>query len=462
MPSLTEKIRKSEFYYLFNSKDELAVGRRAMYLYNILITVTNAIITGVLYVAFLTVNGINIVDVSIITFIPYVAWGVSLFTPMIYSKIKRRRGLLIFNTTFYYTCIILATTIMPNYVSDPGERTAWFAVLLLAGNISNALFGSGATAWHIHYISNERSRTGYIAYTNIAITFVSTVVSITAALLADSLRGSPIQGTVINTMRYFAYTLALIATLYLWLRPRREYPYPVQDKKIKLLDVIRVPISDKAFINTVLIFFIYNFVANVNSGSWSYYVMNTLGYKLIYMYVINVAYSFSYIFMLSKWRRAVNKHNYFKVYLFAMLVTAALEIPMGLTRSGTVWLYLATSVLQGINLVGVSYINSNLFYINLPEGKTDTCIVFWNLGTNIFALLGSLAGTAFIAFTEKTGPYRLNFDFLFLHVRDYTMYGSQLLVYIKGTLFVLMSIFIVIAMRRMKNEAKCSSCGTDK
>ncbi len=443
------KIKKeSEFHYLFNFHDELAVGRSALYIYNILIAITNAIITGVIYTAFLTVNGINIVNVSIITFIPFVAWVFSLFTPLIYSHVKRRRGLLLFNTTFYYSCIVLATTIMPHFVSSPTARTYWFAGFLLAGNISNALFGSGSTAWHIHFISEERSRTGYIAYTNITNTAVSTIVSITAALAADALSGSPKQALIIEIMRYVAYALALISTFYLWLRPKTEYPYHAPKSKVRFLDVIRDPISAKAFRYTSLVLFFYNFVSNVNAGSWTYYVMNTLHYKMIIMYSINIVYSLAYIFMLKWWRRSVARHNYFKVYLFAMAVSMLLEIPMALTRPNTVWIYIITSVLQGINLVGTSYIKSNLFYINLPEGKTDTCIVFWNLGANIFALFGSLAGTWFIALTERTGPYLLNFDFLFLHVHDYLIYGSQLLVYIKSFLYLLLCVFIVFAMRQ--------------
>ncbi len=450
MAKKVNKSKDSEFRFLFNFHDELAVGRSALYIYNILITITNAIITGVMYTAFLTVNGINIVNVSIITFIPFVAWVFSLFTPMIYARIKRRRGILLFNTTFYYTCVVLATTVMPYFVKNPTDRTIWFAVLLLAGNISNALLGSGSTAWHIHYISEERSRTGYFAYTNIANTAVSTIISISAALAADALSGSPKQAVIINIMRFGAYVLALVSTLYLWLRPKNEYPYPVPKNKVKFLDVLRDPISAKAFRYTSLIFFIYNFAANVNAGSWSYYVMNTLHYKLIIMYSINIAYSLAYIFMLGRWRRSVSKHNYFKVYLFATAVAMLLEIPMAITRSGTIWIYIVTSILQGINLVGISYINSNLFYINLPEEKTDTCIVFWNLGANIFALIGSLAGTWFISFTERTGPYVINFDFLFIHVHDYTIYGSQLLVYIKSFLYLLLCLFIIYSMRKMK------------
>jgi len=446
----------SEFRYLFNFKDELATGRKTMYIYNILITVTNSLITGVMYTAFLTLNGINIVNVSIITFIPYVAWIFSMFTPIIYSRIKRRRALLVFNTTFYYTCIIFATTIMPKFVSDPTQITIWFAVLLLVGNISNALFGSGSTAWHIHYISEERSRTGFIAYSNIAITVISTVVSISSAIIADSLQGSPKQAIIISVMRYIAYVVALMATLFLWLRPKVEYPYPKSKKKLKFLDVIKDPISSKAFLYTALIFFLYNFVTNVNAGSWNYYVMNTLGYKMIIMYTNGMAYMLSYVFLLSRWRKSVVKHNYFKVYLLAISVSMLLEIPMGLTRSGTVWIYIITSILQGINIVGVSYINSNLFYINLPLESTDTCIVFWNLGTNIFALIGSLAGTFFISFTEKTGPYNINFNFWFIQIENYTMYGSQLLVYIKSFLYLLLGIFIIFAMRninRIKAQA---------
>lgn len=454
MAKLVDKFRKSEFHYLFNSKDELAAGRQAMYIYNIVITITNALITGVMYTAFLTECGVNMVEVTIIAFVPYIAWFFSLFTPMIYARVKRRRALLIFNTTFYYTCVVLATTLMPRFVADPAQRTVWLAVLLLTGNISNALFGSGSTAWHIHYIPDERSRTGYVGHTNIAVTLTSTVVSLTAVLLADSLRGSPMSGPVIDAMRYGAFVLAILSTLFLWLRPRSEYYYHSFGREVKFLDLFKVPLSNKAFLNTSIIFFLYSFTANVNADSWSFYVLNTLEYSMISMYSIHFVYSLAYLFMLKYWRGAVSRQGYYKIYLLSIVVSVILEIPMALTRPDTVWIYVATSTLQGINLVGTSYINSNLFYINLPEGQTDSCIVFWNLGSNICILLGRFAGSRFIRLTELTGPYTLNLDFLFLRFRDYPLYGSQLLVCIKAALYLLLCGYIIYALRAGKGAKR--------
>ena len=108
--------------------------------------IAHALTNGALYTAFLAENGIDIVRVGIITFIPYITWLLSFFSPLILSKFRMRQKVLLFNDTMYYVCVVLATTVMPKIVQDPGQKTFWFAVFLFVGNLVNALFGSGCVS----------------------------------------------------------------------------------------------------------------------------------------------------------------------------------------------------------------------------------------------------------------------------------------------------------------------------
>ena len=124
MGKLKEKFIYSDFYRVFNWKSDQGKGCSALLINTLLMGVANVFFAGVFYTGFLAFNGIDIVRVGIIAFIPYIAWILSLFSPMILSKFKRRRGLLLFNAMFYYLTVVLGTTVMPLFAFSvaPSQR----------------------------------------------------------------------------------------------------------------------------------------------------------------------------------------------------------------------------------------------------------------------------------------------------------------------------------------------------
>ena len=111
-----DRLVYSDFHRVFNFKTEESKGASILLINTALSNIANAVVSGTLYTAFLVANGIDIVKVGIITFIPYMTWALSIFSPMIMSHFKTRRAVLLFNSVFYYTCVVLATTVMPMLV----------------------------------------------------------------------------------------------------------------------------------------------------------------------------------------------------------------------------------------------------------------------------------------------------------------------------------------------------------
>ena len=145
-------IKNSMFCQLYNLKDEYSTGRAMILISQMLFAVGNIFISGTFYTAFLMESGIDIVQVSILSIIPNVCWLFGLFAPKVFAKIKRRRGILLFNHLFYYTCMVLLPNLIPVFVEDTGMRTVCFAVLLVVANVVNSIFASGASAWHIRFL----------------------------------------------------------------------------------------------------------------------------------------------------------------------------------------------------------------------------------------------------------------------------------------------------------------------
>ncbi len=432
MAAIFDKIRYSDFFRVFNFSDDLAKGRSFLLINTLISSIANVFISGVFYTGFLALNGIDIVRVGVIAFIPYIAWGISLFSPVLLSKIKKRRFILIANIIFYYAMVVIATTLMPLFVQDYGRRTLWFAVFLFLGNASNALFGSGAAAWHINFLPKGDDRNIYFSYSNLISALVGTTTAITASIIADRLAGSPRQAMIITNSRYLAAAVLVISAMLLYLVPK-EYPYTNINKKITALDIIRLPLRSRKFLLTASIAMLWSGFANINSSTWIYYVLNTVQLGYTYTYIGSIVNAVCSAFLLRYWRRAISLYSWFTMLLFTVFCTASLEFLIAFSTSQTKWVYVTVSILQGFISVGTSLVFANMFYVNLPKGNTDVYITFWNFSANISVLIGSVFGTAFLSLTEPHGPWQ---------ILGLPFHGSQFLVLIKAVTLLGLCVYI--------------------
>lgn len=432
--TVMRKFGNSDFSRLFNFRDERSRGRSVLLLYNFFICIASNLSAGTFSTGFLTANGIDIVRVGIIGFIPYIAWVFGPLSPKFLSRFRRRRTLLLCNHIFFYFTTIVATTVMPSFVTDPAARTVWFGILLFLGHSSNALIGSGATAWHINFLPDGADRNIYFSYLNLTNSFVGTAAAIGASVLADSLAGSPRQYEIIVAMRIISFVLFLAGGALLYLIPS-EYPYPKPKKSVTVHDIITVPLHSRKFLLTVLIGVFWYIVCNLNSGTWVYFTLNTVGVSYVLTYTNQVACALGNVFLLRWWRGLINRYSWFRMLFLGVAVKAVLEFSLGFVSRGTIWVYILVFLLEGVNLVGTNLIFANLFYLNLPKENTDVCAAFWNLALNFSVLIGSMLGTWFISLMGSAQPLWYLFGSL-------PFYSSQLLVWIKAGLLLLLCGYI--------------------
>lgn len=321
---------------------------------------------------------------------------------------------------------------MPFFVTDFAQRTFWFAFFLFLGNASNALIGSGVTAWHMNFLPEGYDRNVYFSYQNLISSVVGTFVAIISSVVIDSLKGSLLQGCVITILRLIAVVFFIIDGFLLYLIPR-EFPYIKPKDKIKVSNILIIPLRAKKFILTAIIMISWNFISNVNSNTWNYYVLNTVGVGYTYMFVGSIVNAIGGIFLLRYWRKAIIRYSSFNIIFITIFITGLLEVFIAFATNQTKWVYVVVSVLQGLNSIGINLVFANLFYMNLPNENTDIFTTFWNFTANISILAGSVLGTLFISITEKHGNWIL-FGLPF--------YGSQFLVWIKFILFMVVCIYL--------------------
>ena len=446
--TLLSRYRNSLFAQLYNYTDEYSTGRACILWSNFLGSVCGIFTSGTFYTAFLMENGIDIVQVGVISFIPYISWIFNLLTPRLFAKIKKRRFILLFSNVFYYSCVVLATTVMPNFVTDTGKRTVWFAVLLLLGNSVNALLGGGATAWHIRFLpKRDDHRSFHLSTVYFIYNLVSTVTALGAAALADALSGSPMEGQIITVLRYVSFALAILNTLQMYLIPK-EYPYEITPGQ-KLRDVFTVPLKNRKFLLTIFIAVMWQLNSNFTANTYSYYLLDTLkiGYSLTYLN--SVVCVVSSLFLMSVWNRAVRRFGWFKVMAFNCFFNVLMDFFAACATEHTVYLYIISATISGLNLLGAQKSLAQMFYINLPKKDTDLYNTFYNFVLYLGCLVGGMVGTWALSALQSFGE-----TLPFFGVQIWPM---QLLTAIRGVFFGLLGVYVVLMEARLQPDASTTA-----
>ena len=431
---IQRKIRESSFLRLFNMKDEYSKGRSMLLVWTITAAIANVFVSGTFQTAFLAQNGIDIVRVGIITMIPYMSWILGVFSPKILQKFKSRKGPMIFKHCFYYVCVILASTIMPYFVEDYTARTVWFGVLMFVGNIPQALVGTGATAWHMHFIPEGEDRSIYYSITNIINNVSGVATAVFASLAADRLSVNPNYPTILNVLRMISFVVLMVGAVFLFVIPK-EFPYEVSAQTYKITDTIIKPLKAKKFMLTITIALLWNCIHSFNGGTWNYYLLDTVKMPYIMTYLCSIIITVGSFFLFGKWRKMVEKYSWNTVMCFVVVIAAISEIMVSFTTEHTLWVFVIVCFVSGINNIGIQLVFADIFYMNLPKEDTDLYSVFYNFAVNIFVLIGQIFGTWLLAIMEKPdGAHNVLFGLPF--------YASQYLTWIKAVCLFAMAVYV--------------------
>ena len=416
---------------MFGFGEERARGRSCMMISAVFEHMISSLSTGVFYTSFLMINGIDLVNIGIIAFVPYIANCFSIFSPSILERFKKRKGVLAAARIAVHTLNLLGITVLPNFVHDPGARVAWFVVLVFLSNIINGLFSSGYSVWQVNFIP-ENVRADFFSIRIFVQSLVGNIFALCSSILADALIGSAYEQTVIIAFRYLAYGLGLLDVLILSLP--KEYPYAQTTAKPRLRDIVVKPFRHKKFVLTVGIVFIYTFCNNVPAGSLNYYLLNNIGIAYTFIYFISVLYPLFLAFGLPLWKRLIGRVGWFKTFAISELTLFPTYVMYAfVTRNNYLWLWFALRLMQHLFGIGAGVSNANMLYINLPKEDQTNYSAFHTLATNIAAFLGMMAGTGFIAaFPDLALPFA---------GMEFTNVQVLLLVQAFGALLVPLAIF---------------------
>jgi len=376
---------------IYSTKEEKAKGRLITLGSSLAASFYNVFITGIFYTGFLTMYGIDITGAGIISFIPYIGGLFSLFSPFILERIKKRKLILLLSKIYFYFMYIVATNLMPLFVTDTSQRLTWFIVILFLAYSVYSIFSPGFTPWfYKFYPEDNEKRTKFLVLNQIFSTIMSSFILFFSGIITDAVQGSAFQEQLILGLRYAAFVMVLLDVI--MQACAKEYPYP-HTSLPKIKEIFTLSFKYKKFLYCMLLMFAWNFIANLNNGTWTYHLLNHFDFSYTLMNTISLCYTFILLFTQGFWKKILRNHGWVKTFGISVLLFAPTEIPMFLMTKDTTWMWVPTALIQNIISVGINFAYANIFYMNLPEDKATVHTVFNAMGCNLFALLGMMTGT---------------------------------------------------------------------
>ena len=431
---------RHSFGDIFNTRDDYGKGRTVYLMCTLLAAFYNVFITGIFYTGFLTMYGISITGAGIVTFIPYIANLFSIFSSKILTKFKRRKPILVVSKIYFYAMFIIATTLMPQFVTDPDQRLKWFVILIFLAYAVYAPFGPGFTMWFYKFYPDEPARrTRYITFLQIASSIMSTAILLLSGVLTDAVSGSAHQDTIILALRYFGFVLVIIEIII----QARAREFPVEDQSNpKLSMVFSVPFKHKKFLACMVLMFCWNYIANLNNGLWNYYLLNRMQFSYSLINSMSALYTIILLLTSPFWRRILRRYSWIKTFGLATLIWFPTEIVFFFMTPERAGIYVPMCICQHLLSVGLNLSYANILYLNLPKENSTTCIAFNTIGCNIFAFLGLLTGTFVSSLTDSAPIYFLGME----------TYGVQYTTLMRAVTMMAMGLFLVLRWRSFTSD----------
>ena len=431
----------SSFTDIFNTRDDDAKGRVINLVCTLLAAFYNVFITGIFYTGILSMYGMSITDTGIVTFIPYIANIFTIFSSKVLSRFKKRKSVLIASKIFFYFLYIVATTIMPQLVTEPGQRLMWFSIILFVAYAVYAPFSPGFTIWFYKFYPKENHRrTRYILLCQVFSSVMSTIILLFSGVLTDAVAGSPYQETLILGLRYLAFGLVFIETM---IQLRAKETPVTEDTSLKLSQVFTLPFRYRKFLLCMLLMFSWNYIANLNNGLWNYHLLNHLHFSYTLINAISIMYTVILLMTSGLWSRVLRRYSWVKTFGISLLFWVPTEIIAFVLTPDMAWLFVIMGFLQNVLSVGLNLSYSNILYMNLPEENSTAHIAFHTIGCNVFAFLGLMSGTFVSSLTgDNTIP--------FLGMQVYSVQFTTLM---RGVTILIMGFILFTRWRSFTRDA---------
>ena len=389
MSKLKRLYMRSSWYPVFNFRNDAGKARSALLATIIPQAIVSGFTGGTFYTGLLIGHGINIVNISILTMIPYIASLFTIFTPYILERFPKRRVILSVARIAYYLINIIGITLLPQHVHEEGARVTGLIIIIFASYAINFLF-NGYSPWHMPYITADVRNTYYTAQTLVS-NITSSVVMLIASSVLDSIPEDSRLG-FITTLRYVSFFIALL-DVYL-LQVPKEPSYLASTDRPKLVDIFRRPLQDKRFRITVLVLGLYQLFAGLPSSALSAWLLDKVKVSYLYITVVDATFFLFVLFTSRIWNKFLWKFGACKT-MIAVLISETLAVGAYafVNHSNYLWLMTLVRFTQHFFSMAWSFGTNHIYYETMPPRDQTAHTSFYTLSQHLMVFLGMSIGT---------------------------------------------------------------------
>ena len=384
-----------QYRELFFDRNPEARGRLCMVTSGIVTSISGNLAGGAFYSAFLLEYGINLTNIGIIIFIPYIASLFTLLSPMVLSKFKRRRWILFATRVISNTLSIIGVTVLPLVVQGETAKVVCFALISFLASVIGSLFTPGYSVWHFNFLP-DKVRSGYFTQSQFLAALVSGVMVVLVSIGADFFAGTEREHSVIIAVRLLAFLFAIIDCVVLALP--KEYPYPVTEKKQRISDVIRQPLKNKMFLGAIGLYCGYCVYVNLSGSVQNAYILSDTQVNYTMIYGINALYAVFFVAFSGFWQKMIRKKGWVPVFSIAsLMLTVTYVMFMFINYENSIWLFPTLRILQHFIGVGQNVTAANLHLLYMPVADRDNFVSFYQMAASIANFIAMMLGTGFVA-----------------------------------------------------------------
>ncbi len=392
---------------LVENGDGRARDRRISFFLRYVSGFLSILITGNYFTGLLLALGADDMFIGYMSMATSFCSCIQFISPLFLEKMARRKKFFVITQIPYHFINIVLLGIIPLLPIDGKTKLGLF----MAANITVTLIGgfrsSGISIWLMQCLPDSK-QSHYFAYLSLGNTLISTVTSFCASGLLDtfeekeiSLFGINPTITAILLLRAIALAAAIVEiTLYSKLP---EYPYKTDEisKARNGLKLLLLPLSNKKFMMTISIAFIFNYASAIICNFFNVYMLDVINVSYTFMSVCDVVVSPIAIIVMPIWSKYVHSKGWHRalpvsifIFSFAYLLNAYVTVNS---------VNIVFPIIQAIckfSYPCISLVFSYLPYINMPETNRTAYNSFYALMGTIATFLGSSTGTFFMGATK--------------------------------------------------------------
>ena len=384
----------------FNREDARAYGRFAFFFEGIMENVAMLLSSGVFYTAFLRLNDISMADVAIMSYVPILANLSCVFAPFIFRNMKKRKSVLLSARLLYYLFNIVSVAVIPVLITDASARVALMSVFLSVANVIWGLVAGGFTDWQLNYLPMDGTREEFFAYRGLFLSLFSAGTQILAGGLAAAVETlpEPSQISALFWLRIAGFGFILL-DIFVMMRAK-EFPYPKSEVRLKLRDVVALPMKLPEFRVVMLLYALNALAANLSASSWSYYLQECgMAYSTLSLLgsMAPITTLLLTPLAIKIFRRigCVQSHFYYQLILLLIQFGFVFVAP-----STVLWLYPALYLLSLLVNVGGNVASANFVYLFMPEEDRLTYYTFYYGLVTVTGFIGAFIGARVVIATE--------------------------------------------------------------